>query len=322
MTLITLFDNILLGEMMKPKYSFVVPIFNEEANIMKFFKELKQTMDNLQEDYEIVFVDDGSRDNSLKVLKQLANVDKNVKIVSLTRNFGKKSAIFCGLKKSLGQAVIVLSADLQQPIETIPKMIEKWKEGYNIVHGRIKNVNCIKKAALKIFAWATKLISGFKIPALTDDFKLLDRAVVDEICAMSESEFSLRCAAAFVGRKQTFVDYERRVRYEGKNKRSSISKLKNAGREISSISTFPLSLASIAGVAFSVVSTIAFTTFIILAGNKIYLPLAAWLFPTITCCFAFLFSIMGFNNMYLRRMYVESLNRPKYIINEEINLDN
>ena len=114
---------------MKPKYSFVVPIFNEEANIMKFFKELKQTMDNLQEDYEIVFVDDGSRDNSLKVLKQLANVDKNVKIVSLTRNFGKKSAIFCGLKKSLGQAVIVLSADLQQPIETIPKMIEKWKEG-------------------------------------------------------------------------------------------------------------------------------------------------------------------------------------------------
>lgn len=309
---------------MKTKYTIVVPVYNEEQAIPIFYKAITKTMKSLNEPYEVVFVNDGSRDRTCDIIKKLSDMDKAVKLLSFSRNFGKQAAIFCGLEHSSGDAVICMDVDLQDPVEVVPKMIEKWKEGYDIVHGRKivrRGDNWLRKISSKIYLFFLKKLSGLSIPSDVGEFKLLDRKVVDSIKTMREQESSLRGMSAWVGYKQTFVDFERNERSAGKTTNSVKKRVKTAGCTVVSMSTFPLSLATIAAVVFSLVSTAGFTTFIIMAINNHFLPLAAWLFPTITCCFAFLFSIMGFNNIYVKRIYQEVQNRPRYIVAEKINVD-
>lgn len=309
---------------MKAKYSIVVPVYNEEQAIPIFYKEISKTMSSLGEPYEVIFVNDGSRDKTAEIVKKIAERDKSVKLYSFSRNFGQLPAIFCGLENSTGDAVICMDVDLQDPVEVVPMMIEKWKEGFDVVHGRRtirKGESWFKKLSSKIYLGFIKKISNLDIPSNVGEFKLMDRKVIETIKQMPEQDRFLRGVTAWVGYKQTFVDFERKERAAGKTKYSLSKMVKFASRGVVSMSTFPLSLAGIAGVLFSVLSTICFTTFIILAINQITLPLAAWLFPTITCCFAFLFSILAFNNIYIRRIYQEVQNRPRYIVAEKVNVD-
>ncbi len=309
---------------MKAKYSIVVPVYNEEQAIPYFYKAITKTMTELGEPYEVIFVNDGSRDKTAEIIKDLSSKDKCIKLLSFSRNFGQMAAIFCGLEHAEGDAVIDMDVDLQDPVEVIPLMIEKWKQGYDVVHGKRKarkGESWFKKLTSKIYLKFIRLISGLKIPENVGEFKLFDRKVVEAFKSMPEQDRFLRGATAWVGFKQTEVEFVRQERSAGKTKYSLKKMVKFASKGIVSMSTFPLSLASIAGVAFSIGTTITFTTFIILACLKIYLPLAAWLFPTITCCFAFLFSIMGFNNIYLKRIYQECQNRPRYIVAEKVNIE-
>lgn len=309
---------------MKAKYSIVVPVYNEEQAIPLFYKEITKTMSALNEPYEVIFVNDGSRDKSVEIVKNLSRSDKNIKLISFSRNFGQLPAIYCGFENAVGDAVVCIDVDLQDPVEAIPQMIDKWKEGFDIVHGRRKirkGESWFKKITSKIYLSFIRKISGLDIPANVGEFKLLDRKVVDTINAMPEQDKYLRGLTSWVGYKQTFVDFDRNERVAGKTNYSFKKLVKIAGRGVVSLSTFPLSMAAIAGTVFGVASLAAFITFIVLAINHIVLPLAAWLFPTIGCCFAVLLGVMALNNIYIRRIYTEAQNRPRFIVAEKVNID-
>lgn len=307
---------------MKAKYSIVVPVYNEEQAIPIFYQAITKTMREIGEPYEVILVNDGSRDASVEIIKQLAQQDENFKLLSLSRNFGQLPAIFCGLEHAQGDAVICMDVDLQDPVEVIPLMIAKWKEGYDVVHGKRKQrrgEGFFKKITSKLYLKFIRSISGLDIPANVGEFKLFDRKVIETFKQMPEHGRFLRGATAWVGFKQTEVEFVRNVRAAGKTKYSLKKMLKFAGRGIVSMSTFPLNIAGICAGLFGGLSLAAFLTFIVLACCKIFVPLAAWLFPTIGCCFAVMFAVLQFNNIYIRRIYEEVQNRPRYILAETVN---
>ena len=309
---------------MKAKYSIIIPVYNEQEAIPLFYDAVLPVMDKLNEPYELIFVNDGSRDNTLNVLRELAKKDDRVKVLSFSRNFGQQAAIFCGFEHSTGDAVIPIDVDLQDPVEVIPKMIEKWKEGYDIVHGKRtkrKGESFFKKATSAIYLKFIKNISGLNIPKNVGEFKLFDRKVVDVMVNMREHDRYLRGITSWVGFKQTEVEFVRNERSAGETKYSVKKLFKLAGRSVISLSTWPLSLSMKAGIVGGVLSVVAFISFIVLACCKIVLPLVAWLFPTITLLFSILFVFNGFTNIYLRRTYEEAQNRPRYIVAESLNFD-
>ena len=312
------------GKNMNAKYSIVIPAYNEQESIPLFIEAVTPIMQNLNEEYEVIFVNDGSRDNTLNVLKNFANKDRHIKYVSFARNFGQQAAIFCGLAHSSGDAVIIMDVDLQDPVEVIPLMIEKWKDGYEIVHGKRtkrNGENFFKKFTSAMYLKFLQSISGLKIPKNVGEFKLLDRKVVDVINAMPEHERFLRGLTSWVGFKQTEVEFERKARKAGETKYTLKKMLKYAGNGIVSYSTWPLTLAMKSGLLFGFLSVACFITFIVLACCKIFLPLTAWLFPTVALFFSWMLIITGFNNIYLRRTYEETRNRPRYIISETKNFE-
>ena len=309
---------------MKPKYSIIIPVFNEQEAIPLFYDAVIPVMDSLNEPYEIIFVNDGSRDNTLQILQDLAKKDNRIKVLSFSRNFGQQAAIFCGFENSSGDAVIPIDVDLQDPVEVIPKMIEKWKEGYDIVHGKRtkrKGESFFKKATSAMYLKFIKGISGLNIPKNVGEFKLFDRKVVDVMVSMDEHDRYLRGLSAWVGFKQTEVEFVRNERSAGETKYSVKKLFKLAGRSVISLSTWPLSLSMKTGIFCGALSVIAFITFIVLACCKIVLPLTTWLFPTIGLFFSILFVLNGFTNIYLRKTYEEVQNRPRYIVAEKLNFD-
>ena len=309
---------------MKPKYSIVVPVYNEQESIPLFVDASTPIMKNLNEEYEIIFVNDGSKDNTLNVLKSYADKDEHIKFISFARNFGQQAAIFCGLEHSSGDAVIIMDVDLQDPVEVIPMMIEKWKEGFEIVHGKRskrKGESFFKKITSKLYLKFLQAISGLKIPKNVGEFKLLDRKVVNVINNMPEHDRYLRGLTSWVGFKQTEVEFERKERQAGETKYTLKKMLRLAGNGIISYSTWPLTLSMKCAFIFGFISVVCFITFIVLTCCKIILPLVAWLFPTVVFMFSIMFAIIGFNNIYLRRTYEETRNRPRYIISETKNFE-
>jgi dolichol-phosphate mannosyltransferase len=309
---------------MKAKYSIVVPCYNEQEALPIFYEAVVPVMEKLNEPFEIVLVNDGSRDNTLGVMKDLAAHDKRVKVVGFSRNFGQQAAIFCGFEHAVGDAVICMDVDLQDPIETVPQMIEQWKNGFEIVHGRRtkrKGESFFKKITSKLYLRFIKKTSGLNIPKDVGEFKLLDRKVIDTINAMPEHNRYLRGLIAWVGYKQTFVEFVRNERSAGQTKYSLKKLFKLAGNGIISYTTWPLTFAMRTGLLLGFLSVAAFITFGVLAACSIALPLTAWLFPTVTVCFAMICVLIGFNNIYFKRLYEEAINRPRYIVSETHNIE-
>ena len=309
---------------MKAKYSIVVPVYNEQEAVPLFHKAITPVMESLNEPYEVIFVNDGSRDNTLNVLKEIANSDNRVKVVSFSRNFGQQAAIFCGFENASGDAVIPIDVDLQDPVEAIPLMIEKWKEGYDIVHGKRlkrKGESFFKKITSKLYLKFIKKISGLNIPKDVGEFKLFDRKVIDVLVNMTEQDRFLRGLSSWVGFKQTEVEFVRQERTAGETKYGFKKMIKLAYNSIISLSKWPLSLSLKLGIACGFLSVCAFITFIILAICKIVLPLTAWLFPTIALLFSISYVFNGVTNIYLRRTYEEVQNRPRYLVREKINFN-
>ena len=309
---------------MKAKYSIVVPVYNEQEAIPLFHKAITPVMESLSEPYEVVFVNDGSRDNTLNVLKEIANVDSHIKVVSFARNFGQQAAIFCGFENAEGDAVIPIDVDLQDPVEVIPEMIEKWKQGYDIVHGKRlkrKGEGLLKKLTSKMYLRFIKKISGLNIPKDVGEFKLFDRKVVDVLVNMTEQDRYLRGLTSWVGFKQTEVEFVRSERSAGETKYGLNKMIKLAYSSIISLSKWPLSLSLKSGIFCGFLSVCAFITFIVLAICGTVLPLTAWLFPTISLLFSVSYVFNGITNIYLRRTYEEVQNRPRYIVREKINFD-
>jgi glycosyltransferase involved in cell wall biosynthesis len=304
------------------KYSVVVPAFNEQEVLPLSYPRLKSVMDTLG-DYEIIFVNDGSRDDTLTILKDIAAKDAAVKVISFSRNFGHQEAASAGMAVSSGQAVVIIDCDLQDPPELIPQMVEKWKNGADIVYGqRIKRKG--ESVFKKLTAWgyykALKALGGQYIPENTGDFRLIDRKVCDTLTAMPERNRFLRGMAAWSGFKAEPLEFVRDERAAGKTKYSMKKMLKLAGDGITSFSNRPLKLPLAAGI------TLAFLSGIYLILSIIFACLGSWpfehvLFALLFFFVAVLFITLGIFGLYLGRIYDEAKERPIYIIDEKINFD-
>lgn len=309
---------------MAVKYSVVVPCFNEEATIPAFYEAIIPVMEQTKEKYEVIFVNDGSKDKTEEILTDIASKDIRVKVINFSRNFGQQAAILAGFSEAQGEAVIDIDVDLQDPVEAILPMIEKWKEGFEVVHGKRlvrKGETFLKKATSSIYTKFYKNITGLSIPKNCGDFKLFDRKVIDVITSMPERDRFLRGITEWVGFKQTFVEFERKERVAGETKYTVKKLFKLATNGIVANSAYPLSFSMKFGIFGGVMSCLAFVAFIVLAICKINLPLVAWLFPTITLLFSISWVFNGLSNIYTSRTYFEVQDRPKYIIREKINFD-
>ena len=302
------------------KISFVVPVYNEQKELKEFYDLLMPVVNQLSVEYEIVFVDDGSTDESPKILKELSN-NSNVKVITLSRNFGKQASVICGFKHITGDCAIELDVKLDLPFDIIPSMIQKWREGVEVVHTQNKQkgnkfTRFFQRVYLKFLRWVSKI----DIPLDTDEFKLYDKKVVNEICSLTEQDKYIMAITSWVGFRQATVEYNNKVKSKsGKNVIKRAMGFASAG--IIGNSTWPLCLSFIFGTILSIASTICMTIFTTLAMFKIYLPLTAWLFPTIGTLFSFLFMIQSFSNTYLGRIYQEVKGRPDYIIADTINIE-
>ena len=309
---------------MSVKYSVVVPCFNEQESVKPFYASVIPVMEQTKSSYEIIFVNDGSRDKTEQLLTEIASGDKRIKVINLSKNFGKQSAIFAGLKEASGEAVITINADLQDPVEIILDMIKKWKLGLDIVHGKYlpqKGESKARRRQAKRFSKLFEKTTGMTLPKNCTDFKLLDRKVVDAILSMPEKNRFLQGMTEWVGFSHTFVEYERQPKALQESKKKSKKYVEDATSDIISNSFYPLSFSIKTGIFFAVCSIICFITFAVLCGINISLPLVAWLFPTVALFSSIGFILSGLQNLYIDRIYREVQKRPPYVVRDKINFE-
>ncbi len=307
------------------KYSLVVPAYNEEKSIQLFYNAVVPMMDTLNEEYEMVFVNDGSKDATLDILRDLAAKDKRVKVCSFSRNFGQQAALLCGLQAASGDAIIAMDADLQDPPEVALQMIAKWKEGYEVVHGKRrkrKGETVFKKMTAFFYYRFMRKITGMEMPKDVGDFKLYDRKVVDAILSMGEHDRLLRAQVTWVGFKQTIIEFDRPERVAGETKYTlkKMIKLAEAGifPNTDYTLTFPIKL----GLLLGFMSVACFITFIVLTCCNIFFGgLTAWIFPTVSLVGSIILVCNGMANIHTSMIYKEVQNRPKYIVSEKYNFE-
>lgn len=201
------------------RYSVIVPMYNEEAVIQETYRRIKHVMRELSEPYELIFVNDGSSDRSADMIKDYSSTDESVILVDLSRNFGHQLAITAGMDYAIGDAVIILDADLQDPPELIPDMVARWQEGYEVVYAqRVKRhgESWFKKQSARVFYRLLRASTDISIPVDTGDFRLMDRRVVDELKRLPENNRFVRGLVSWVGFRQIAVEYERDERFAGR----------------------------------------------------------------------------------------------------------
>ena len=231
-------------------YSVVVPLYNEDLVIKESYRRIKEVMDSIKESYEIIFMNDGSTDGTRDKVEKICSNDQKIKLVNFSRNFGHQAAITAGMDLAQGAAIIVIDADLQDPPEVIPKMIEKWKDGYEVVYGkRIKRQgdSFLKKFTAKVFYRLLKSMTSIDIPVDTGDFRLIDKKVCDALTSLPERNRYVRGLVSWVGYKQTFVEISRQERFAGETKYSLKKMMKLSFDGITSFSYKPLAIAGYFG---------------------------------------------------------------------------
>lgn len=302
------------------KLSVVVPMYYEEEMVNTCYKELIKVLTSLKDyDYEIIFINDGSQDKTLPLLTKIANKDKKVKIISLSRNFGHQAAVSAGLKYTTGDVILIIDADLQDPPKVIPDMLKLWEKGYEVIYGRRllrKGESFFKLFTAKMYYKVLNHLSTVNIPKDTGDFRLVDKKVVEVINSLPEHNRFLRGLFSFAGFKQIEFLYERDKRYAGKTKYTLKKMLRLSSDGIIGFSDKPLSF----------LFTISFIFFIIAIISLILL----FIYPKKYLIFLII-SLLNFNtsivifciwilSLYIRRIYDEVRNRPTYIIDKTINI--
>ena len=309
--------------MMKPTISIVSPVYNEEAVLPELHRRVATVLNELGEPWELILVNDGSRDGSAEVIAQLHEQDPHVKGISFSRNFGFQIAATAALDHAQGDAVILTDSDLQDPPELYPEMIAKWREGYDVVYGvrtSREGETWFKEFTAKMFYRVIHRITSIDIPLDTGDFRLMDRRVVDAIKRMKESNRFLRGMVPWVGFKQTGVKYKREPRYAGEPFFKGIRQMGPfAVDAITSFSYFPLQLATYMGFLMALLSGLAILV-------VIYLRLftaSTQLLGQATTLVAVLFLggvqliSLGIIGEYLGRIYDEVKGRPLYLVDQK-----
>lgn len=306
---------------MKPTISLIAPVYNEEPVLHELHKRIAQVMNKTGESWELLLINDGSRDRSAEIIAQLYEQDNRVKGISFSRNFGFQIAVTAGLDHAQGDAVILIDADLQDPPEVIPEMIAKWREGYDVVYGvrtEREGESWFKRFTAKAFYRLIDRITQIDIPLDTGDFRLMDRRVVDVIRKMPERNRFLRGMVPWVGFRQTGVYYRRHARFAGISKFGSFRKmLPFALNAITSFSYFPLQLATYLGFGIAGISALGILIVIFLRlfeGHELT-GQATTLIAVLFLGGVQLISL-GIIGEYLGRIYDEVKGRPLYLVDK------
>ncbi len=298
----------------------MIPVYNEALVIRETYKRLKRVMEQTDGSYELLFVNDGSKDETLDILRELAVRDDTVKYLDFSRNFGHQIAITAGMDYAVGKAIIIIDADLQDPPELILDMIEKWKEGYDVVYAKRikrKGETFFKKATAYAFYRLLRAATEIDIPLDTGDFRLIDRKVRDQLVGMRERSRFVRGLVSWVGFKQTAIEYERDERFAGETKYPLKKMIQFSLDGITSFSYKPLKLASLLGFLLSVVSV---------GWMAVVLYLKLFTDATVTGWSSLVMTVLFFNGVvlmmlgvigeYIGRIYDEVKQRPLYILKE------
>jgi glycosyltransferase involved in cell wall biosynthesis len=308
---------------MKPVFSVIVPAYNEQEVLHESYKRLKSTMDGLNEPYELLFVNDGSRDDTQKILQELSSADQNVKVLQFSRNFGHQIAVTAGLDHASGQAIVIIDCDLQDPPEVVVQMVEKWREGYDVVYGKRKKregESVFKKLSAFLFYRTLQSMSSQPIPLDTGDFRLIDRKVRDALCAMPEHNRFLRGMVSWVGFKQTPVEYHRDARWAGETKYPLSKMLKLAGDGITAFSVKPLGLSVALGAITCVLSLLFILVWLVLMWCGVYrMPGYAYGIAVLACLSGIIMLLLGIIGTYIGRIFDEAKGRPHYLLYQKIN---
>jgi dolichol-phosphate mannosyltransferase len=306
---------------METTISIVAPNYNEKETVRLFYQRVREVMDRLGEPWELVYVDDGSSDGSTDVIRRLGEQDPHVRPVIFARNFGHQIAVTAGLDYSRGQAVVIMDSDLQDPPEVLPDLVEKWREGYEVVYAtraEREGESWFKLFTAKLFYRLIYRITDVDLPLDTGDFRLMDRKVVDVLNQMRERHRFLRGMSVWVGFRQIGVPYKRAARLAGETKYPLRKMLKFASDAITGFSYFPLQLATYLGFFAAGISILAIPGVIIarLAGAQAFLGQATTLIAVLFLGGVQLISL-GILGEYIGRLYDEAKGRPLYIVSEE-----
>ena len=302
----------------KKVLSIVAPVYNEEKVLNKFYSRLIESVQELDIELEIIYVNDGSSDNTLEIMLEQYDKDSRIGIINLSRNFGKEIALTAGLDHASGDAIVVIDTDLQDPPELIPKLVERWNEGFDVVNAkrsRRKGETTFKKVTSFLYYRFLYQLSDIKIPKDTGDFRLLSRNALDSLLKLREKHRYMKGLFSWIGYSQTEIIYERDERYAGKSKWKFAGLINLAFEGLTSFSVLPLRLASLLGFFCALIS-LMFASYIMLKKVMYGDPVAGY--PSLVVLIAFIGGVqllaLGIIGEYLGRVFNETKNRPLYLI--------
>lgn len=303
----------------KPEFSIIAPIYNEEGNIPLFYERVKAVMTNLNEPWELIMVNDGSRDRSLALLTELAFMDPHVKVIDFARNFGHQIAVTAGIDMASGKAVILIDTDLQDPPELIPELVEKWREGFDVVYAirsERKGESWFKIFTAHLFYRMIHRITDVNIPVDTGDFRLMDERVADVLRAMREHNRFIRGMTSWIGFQQTGVEYSRDERYSGETKYPFRKMLRFALDAVTSFSFFPLQVMIYLSLFLGLLAVLAVVVIVILrlTHGFDYFGGQATTIVLILLLTSFQLFFLFIIGQYVARIYDETRSRPLYIV--------
>jgi len=302
-----------------PVYSVVAPIYNEEGNIDLLYERISQVLDSTGASWELILVNDGSRDQSPDLMDALAARDSRVKCIHFARNFGHQTAVTAGIDHSGGDATILIDADLQDPPELILEMIERWKAGYQVVYAvraTREGESWFKQFSAKLFYRTLYRITDVDIPLDTGDFRLMDRRVVEVLQQMREHNRFIRGMTSWVGFRQTGVLYHREARHSGETKYPLRKMIRFAMDAITSFSYFPLQIMLYVSLVLGTLSLVAIPVVAImrLVSGENFFGGQATTIILLLMLSAFQLFFLFFLGQYVARVYDETRNRPLYVV--------
>jgi len=309
-------------------YSVVAPVYDEEALVTEFCRRAIAALEPLGEPFELVLVNDGSRDSSPEIIRRLHEQDPRIKIINFSKNFGHQIAITAGMDYARGEVVVVIDSDLQDPPEVIPRMIEEWKRGFQVVYGvRVEREGetAFKLATASVFYRLIRKITNVDIPLDAGDFRLMDRKVVNALKSMREQKRFMRGLSVWVGFKQTGITYKRDARKAGETKYPVRKMIRFALDGITAFSYLPLQLASYMGFIIACIVGLAAIIAVILRVSNLIGPDVLKGQTTTLVAVLFLGGVqlifLGIIGEYLGRIYDEVKRRPLYIVAEELGFE-
>ncbi|AZD31513.1 glycosyltransferase family 2 protein [Pseudomonas chlororaphis] len=304
------------------KISLIVPVFNEEQAIGLFYQAVRRELRFEQGEVEIVFINDGSSDRTAEEVKALAQVDEQVLLINFSRNFGKEPALFAGLEHATGDAVIPMDVDLQDPISVIPRLIEEWQKGADVVlakrRGRAAD-SYLRRCSAALFYHLLNRIAYTRIEENVGDFRLMDRKVVDVIRTLPEHQLFMKGVLSWAGFTTVVVEYERAGRVAGNSKFNGWKLWNLALEGITSFSTVPLRLWTYVGGGISIFAVL-YAVYMVL--DKIFFGNSVPGYPSLMTAILFLGGVqligIGILGEYIGRIYIEAKHRPRYVIKDVI----